>query len=100
MTEFIKTLRFGSWKEKRKVLKWAGLGSYYKYGTIDTPRPGSKVMKKNQLEIIEFITTATILWLIKIRFRKVYIISPYFFYRLVYTKKGRLLVMNGGVIRE
>lgn len=100
MTEFIKTLRFGSWKEKRRILKWAGLGSYYKYGTIDSPRPGSKLMKKNQLEIIEYITTVTILGFIKIKFRKVYLVSSCFFYRLVYTKKGRLLVMNGGVIRE
>lgn len=100
MTEFVKTLRFGSWKEKRKILKWAGLGSYYKYGTIDSPRPGSKLMKKNQLEIIEYIKTITILGFIKIKLRKVYLVSPCFFYRLVYTKKGRLLVMNGGVIRE
>jgi hypothetical protein len=100
MTEFIKTLRFGSWKEKRKVLKWAGLGSYYKYGTIETPRPGSKVMKKNQLEIIQYESVTTILGIIKIRFRKVYLVSPCFLYRLVYTMKGRLLVMNGGVIRE
>ena len=100
MTEFIRVLRFGTKKEKKEVLKWAGLGSYYTYGEINRPHKDSRVIKKNQIEIIEFETTVSLLFdLIKIKFRKVYIISPYFFYRLVYTKKGRLLTMNGGAYR-
>jgi hypothetical protein len=100
MTEFIRTLRFGSWKEKRKVLKWAGLGSYYKYGTIEMPKRKSRLIKKNQVDIIEYESVTTILGFIKIHRRKVYLVSPYFLYRLVYTMKGRLIWMDGGVIRD
>ena len=100
MTEFIRILRFGTKKEKRRILKWAGLGSYYKYGEINRPHKDSRVIKKNQIEIIEHETTVSpLFYLIKIKFRKVYIISPYFFYRLVYSKKGKLLRMNGGRLR-
>ena len=102
MTEFIRILRFGTKKEKRRILKWAGLGSYYKYGEINRPHKDSRVIKKNQIEIIEIeheTTVSLLFYLIKIKFRKVYIISPYFFYRLLYTKKGRLLTMNGGAYR-
>ena len=100
MTEFIRILRFGTKKEKKEVLKWAGLGSYYKYGTVYLAHKDSRVIKKNQIEIIEHETIVSLLfYLIRIKFRKVYIISPYFFYRLVYSKKGKLLRMNGGRLR-
>ena len=100
MTEFIRILRFGTKKEKKEALKRAGTIAYYTYGEINQPHKDSRVIKKNQIEIIEFETTVSLLfYLIRIKFRKVYIISPYFFYRLVYTKKGRLLTMDGGAYR-
>lgn len=97
MTEFIRVLRHGSWLEKRKVLKYTGLGNYFKYGILEFPKEGSKIIKKNQIIIneFEFITN---FWFIKIRYRIVYLINPCFYYRLVYTTKGRLLFMTGAGI--
>jgi len=95
MTKFLQVLKYGTRKEKRGVLKYAGLGSYYKYGTIDQPDSSSKIIKKNQVQIFEYIQELKILRLIKIRYRVVILINPCFAYRCVYTMKGRLLTLTG-----
>ena len=93
-TEFMKVLRYGSRKERRRVLKWAGLGSYYKYGTITSPH--GPLIKKTQLEIIEYTSRLEILGIIKIYYRLVYILNPNFAYELIYSRKGKLIFMHGG----
>ena len=97
MTEFIRVLRHGSWLEKRKVLKYAGLGSYSKYGLLEIPKKGSKIIKKNQIIVNEYEVVGKF-WFIEIRYRLVYLINPCFCYKLIYTKKGRLLFMSGAGI--
>ena len=93
MTEFLQVLRYGSRKEKRKVLKYAGLGSYYKYGIINQPGT-SKIIKKNQIQINDFFLTIKI-WFIKIKYRRVFLINPCFAYDLIYTTNGKLVFMRG-----
>ena len=97
MTKFIRVLRHGSWLEKREVLKYAGLGSYSKYGLLEFPKEGTKIIKKSQIIVNEFWGVWEF-WFIKIRYRIVHLINPYFCYRLVYTMKGRLLFMTGAGI--
>ena len=97
MTEFIRVLRHGSWSEKRKVLKYTGLASYDRYGPLKFPGKDSRVVKKNQIIINEFWHVWNF-WFIKMRYRVVYLINPCFYYKLVYTKRGRLLFMTGAGI--
>lgn len=98
MTEFLRVLRYGTRREKREILKYAGPGiyyKYYKYGKIDQPDSSSKIIKKNQVQIFEYTRERKILRLIKIRYRVVILINPCFLYRCVYTMNGRLLILNG-----
>ena len=95
MSEFLRVLRYGTRREKREVLKYAGLGSYYKYGKIDQPNSSSKIIKKNQVQIFEYTQELKILWLIKIKYKVVVLINSHFIYRCTYTIKGRLLTLIG-----